>query len=56
MVLVCLEWFLRGDYLGCDVLVVNHHSTGKSVKFLDFIKDLDKIIFNCYSKFFNHYF
>jgi hypothetical protein len=31
-------------YLGCDVLVVNHHSTGKSVKFLDFIKDLDKII------------
>ncbi|CAC9641182.1 hypothetical protein BCLUESOX_765 [bacterium endosymbiont of Bathymodiolus sp. 5 South] len=26
------------------------------VKFLDFIKDLDKIVFKCYSEFFNHYF
>ncbi|CAC9509772.1 hypothetical protein BPUTSESOX_148 [uncultured Gammaproteobacteria bacterium] len=32
-----LGWFLRGDYLGCGALVVNH-STGKTVKFLDFIK------------------
>ncbi|VVM25218.1 Oligopeptide transport system permease protein OppC (TC 3.A.1.5.1) [uncultured Gammaproteobacteria bacterium] len=38
------------------MLVVNHHSTGKSVKFLDFIKGLDKIVFKCYRKFFNHYF
>ncbi|CAC9639257.1 hypothetical protein BCLUESOX_590 [bacterium endosymbiont of Bathymodiolus sp. 5 South] len=28
----------------------------QGVKFLDFIKDLDKIVFKCYSKFFNHYF